>query len=225
VDLRVFRPRDVTARKLADVDVIVFTGGSGARQGESLGEDGRAAVKSFVESGGGYVGICAGAYLAMQGEPEFFKLGILAGKNLSGDFWKRGVAAVDVRAGDDAFSMHYANGPIFAPEVVDGLAPYTGLALFESDMYATRHGTMAGEMPGTPAIVAARYGRGKMVLFSPNPVLGAPGVGHPEMFVDALEWTSGDARGAIRFGEVFDGVWQRHPGVVWRFEDPAGRGD
>jgi hypothetical protein len=60
-------------------------------------------------------------------------------------------------------------------------------------------------MPGTPAILATRYGKGRIVLFSPNPVLGAEGVGHPELMLDALRWvaTPGAVRKKLAFTDVF----------------------
>lgn len=51
----------------------------------SLGEKGLDVIRDFVAEGGGYIGICAGAYLAAQivivpGEPE--GLGIIDIKNV-----------------------------------------------------------------------------------------------------------------------------------------------
>ena len=67
VELIFFKPDDIRAGKLTGFDVVMFTGGSGSKQAEAIGEDGRAKVKEFVEAGGGYIGICAGAYLACSG--------------------------------------------------------------------------------------------------------------------------------------------------------------
>ena len=60
----------------------------------------------------------------------------------------------------------------------------------------------------SPAIVASRYGKGRMLLFSPNPVLGEEGAQHPEMFLDAIEWVdvSGKYDRKLGFEDVFDGV-------------------
>src|SRR4051812_34460745 len=49
---------------LDQVDVLIHPGGSGGKQGNNLAEAGRERVRAFVRRGGGYVGICAGAYLA-----------------------------------------------------------------------------------------------------------------------------------------------------------------
>ena len=46
---------------------IVIPGGSSGQQAKALGEAGRAVIRRFVAAGGGYVGICAGAYLGCKG--------------------------------------------------------------------------------------------------------------------------------------------------------------
>lgn len=195
-ELTVLGPSDVRAGALSGQDVVVFTGGRGSIQGRFLAEDGRARVRDFVRDGGGYVGICAGAYMALQGEPEFHKVAFVAGRHATGDAWRRGVATtwVEPLDGSARVPLHYANGPIFAPEVVEGLDAYVPLALFRADVYSERHGTRAGEMPGTPAVVAARYGRGRLVLWSPNPVLEGPDEpAQPELFLRSLRFADHDA--------------------------------
>ncbi|MBL8971817.1 MAG: hypothetical protein JNK56_14590, partial [Myxococcales bacterium] len=94
----VLTPAEVQRGALARQDVAVFMGGSGTAQGRALGEVGKQAVKDFVRGGGGYVGVCAGAYLALQGEEEFHKLRMVAGRNLTGDAWQRGIAGLEVEA-------------------------------------------------------------------------------------------------------------------------------
>ncbi len=55
---------DIRAGKLAEYDVVIHPGGSGSKQAKGLEEAGREQVRAFVEAGGGYLGICAGSYLA-----------------------------------------------------------------------------------------------------------------------------------------------------------------
>jgi len=47
-------------------DVVVFPGGYSSQQASGLGQQGLAAVKTFVSSGGGYIGTCAGAFLGLE---------------------------------------------------------------------------------------------------------------------------------------------------------------
>ena len=55
---------DILRGCLSDVDVLIHPGGSGGKQGRHLGEEGRQRIRQFVQEGGGFMGICAGAYLA-----------------------------------------------------------------------------------------------------------------------------------------------------------------
>src|ERR1700759_2351607 len=50
---------DVRGGKLAGFDVVLVPGGSGSKEAAALEESGRQDVRSFVERGGGYLGICA----------------------------------------------------------------------------------------------------------------------------------------------------------------------
>jgi phosphoribosylformylglycinamidine (FGAM) synthase-like amidotransferase family enzyme len=53
---------EIAAGSLAEFDLVVFPGGSGSKEAAAIGEAGREQVRQFVERGGGYIGICAGAY-------------------------------------------------------------------------------------------------------------------------------------------------------------------
>jgi len=87
-ELSVLGPSEVRAGRRTGQDVVVFTGGRGSFQGRFLGEDGRARVRDFGREGGGYVGICAGAYMALQGDAEFNKVAFVAGRHATGDAWR-----------------------------------------------------------------------------------------------------------------------------------------
>lgn len=204
--LRVTVPEDIRRGALDEADVVVFMGGSGTAQGRNLGEVGKQRVKEFVARGGGYIGVCAGAYMALQGEDQFHKLRIVAGRNLTGDFWQRGIAGLDVAApGRPPFKLFYANGPIFTPVAVEGLAPYVPLATFIGEIYNQSKGTGPGEMPGTPAITASAFGFGRVLLFSPNPILGGRGVVQEELMLSGLRWaaTTGEVPQDLQFADVF----------------------
>lgn len=222
-EVRVMTGKQIRNAGRIDADVIIFTGGSGSRQGKSLGDEGREIVRDFVARGGGYIGVCAGAYLALQGTEEFHKLRLVAAENLTGDSWKRGMAPVEVVKDKTTppettnFMMHYANGPIFAQaeideSVKDKVSPWISLATFVGDVYSTSNGTPEGTMPGHPAIIAARFGKGRVLLFSPNPVLGETSEGanslQRELMTDAVEWVATPkpiAKG-LTFAKVFDGA-------------------
>ena len=87
----------------------------------------------------------------------------------------------------------------------EGLAPYRGLADYVGEIFNVSKGTGPNEMPGTPAIVASAYGQGRVLLFSPNPVLGGAGVVHSELMLAGLRWaaTRGEVAEGLRFADVF----------------------
>lgn len=204
IEARAVGPAAMRDGALDEADAVLFTGGRGSVQGRLLGEQGRARVRRFVREGGGYVGICAGSYLAVQGPAEFHKIGIVAARNATGDRWRRGIRPTPIAPtdGSDPVVLHYANGPLLARQPVDGLAPFVTLATFDADVYWERFGTRPGEMPGTPAVAAAGYGAGRVLLFSPNPTLEPA---HPELLVRATRWVARDGAvsARLRWRDVF----------------------
>ena len=77
--------------------------------------------------------------------------------------------------------MLYNNGPILAPP--EGDAPYEVLAVFRGEVAGNN--TPTGLMVDTPAIVAARYGRGRVIWCSPHPEQSD---GLDYMIAGALRW-------------------------------------
>jgi len=187
---RLVTPALVRAGALSSARALLVTGGRGSRQGRALGEEGREALRRFVREGGGYVGICAGSYLAMQrpesSTEESYKAAFVAAAHATGDAWQRGIAPIPVRApeGGEPIVLHYANGPLFHVVPVEGLPTPRVLARFEEEVSSERGGTLPGQMRGLPALIATSYGRGEVVLFSPNPTLDPAS---PGLLVRALE--------------------------------------
>ena len=173
---RVVTPAMVRAGSLRGAGALLVTGGRGSRQGRALGEDGRAAMRQFVREGGGYVGICAGSYLAMQvpvgSTEESYKAAFVAAAHATGDAWQRGIAPIEIVSPEGArATLHYANGPLFSLVDVEGLPTPRVLARFVGEVSSARGGTLPGQMRDAPALIATSYGRGQVVLFSPNPTL------------------------------------------------------
>ena len=54
---------DIRPAMLSQFDVVVFGGGSGSKEAATIGKAGADAVRAFVKDGGGYIGVCAGAFL------------------------------------------------------------------------------------------------------------------------------------------------------------------
>lgn len=172
--------REVTAREirdgaLKDFDVLIHPGGSGSRQGRQLAEEGRETVRGFVRNGGGFIGICAGAYLASADYD--WSLNILDARVLDRKHWARGTGTVDVGLSDagktffgrnDArLKIYYGQGPLLAPADNPTIPDYEVLASYDSEI--ARNGAPKGVMIGTTAIARGRFGKGRVFCFSPHP--------------------------------------------------------
>jgi hypothetical protein len=64
----------IRAGRTQEFDVIIVPGGNMGQQSAALGGDGRDKLRDYVRSGGGYVGICAGAFLATTDDDSMLKL-------------------------------------------------------------------------------------------------------------------------------------------------------
>jgi glutamine amidotransferase-like uncharacterized protein len=171
------KPDEIRAGRLREgkFDVVIFPGGSGHVQGEALEAAGREQVRAFVRDGGGYVGICAGAYLATT--DYAWSLHILDAKVVDRKHWARGNGPVAValaptgreRLGANAatVTLRYAQGPLLAPGGDSEVSDYEPLAVFDGEI--AKNGAPTGVMKGTTAIAAGRFGKGRVLCFSPHP--------------------------------------------------------
>ena len=179
-------PSDIREGALAHFDVVIFPGGSGSKQAAALGIEGRNQVRTFVEQGGGFVGICAGAYLAAANYEWSLKIcdykTFCEARDIPGigrrSMWYRGPSST-VRMeltsagrqilGDRAgtFPVRYHNGPIVSPAGFDGIPDYQVLASFRSEV--THYEPQTGTMVNTPAIITGSFGQGRVLSISPHP--------------------------------------------------------
>ena len=164
---------------LHDFDVFVAGGGSGSKIAEALQPEGREQIKAFVRDGGGYLGICAGAYLATSDYK--WSLHILNAKVIDRAHWNRGGGEVTLALSEagqqllgvsgSQFVCTYNQGPLLAPDDKEGLPAFTSLATFASEI--AKKGAPTGVMVGTIAIATADYGQGRVAVISPHPEKGA----------------------------------------------------
>ena len=174
-DLRRVCASDIRSGVLDQFDVVIFPGGSGSGQAKSLNNTGRQAVVDFVEDGGGFVGICAGAYLASTGYE--WSLGILDARVIDREHWKRGRGKVDIEwtanvmqdfdLEEGTQSISYANGPLYAPANVDSIPDYEVLAYYRSEI--NTNDAPQGIMLNTPAMVKSTFGEGTVLCISAHP--------------------------------------------------------
>ncbi len=184
------KPAALGTADLSGYDLIIFSGGSGSAQAKALGEAGRQNVRRFVEGGGGYLGVCAGAYLACAGFD--WGLGILNAKTVS-NRWQRGRGTMEIELADAGrpllgevkgrFFIRYANGPIIQPLGRAGLEPYAVAAYFRTEI--ANNGSPVGVMKDSPAIVFAPFGKGKVMAISPH-AEDTPGL--ENLITQALVW-------------------------------------
>jgi len=166
---------DVRDGSLTQFDVAVFPGGSMRKQARALQDSGRDAIRRYVQAGGGYVGICAGAYLAANNYDV--SLRILDADVIDRSHWARGRGTVPIELTAEArsrFGMRgsrhailYVNGPIYAASGDPTLKDFEVLARYRGEV--TKEGVPGGVMPGTPAIVRGEFGKGHVVCCSAHP--------------------------------------------------------
>ncbi len=196
-EVRLVTGEDIRAGKLKDFRVLIQPGGSGSGQAKALGQEGRERVKEFVKQGGGYIGICAGAYLASRSYD--WSLHILDAEVLDRAHWARGTGDVELKlspkgkeffgAKDDVVTVYYGQGPLLAPGKDDAIPDYEPLAAYQTEIHS-RGGAQPGVMKGTTAAARATYGAGRVFCFSPHPEK----TDSPEaraMFRTALFWAAG----------------------------------
>ncbi len=193
VEVTIVKGKDIAAGVLTNFNVVIFTGGSGSKQAATLGESGREKVREFVREGGGYVGICAGAYLACSGFS--WGVGVLDAKTVSSK-WKRGAGEVQMEMSPQGSALtglpaakqpiRYVNGPIIKPNERADIPDYETIAWFRTEL--AQNGTPPGVMVNSPAMVRGAYGKGRVLVSSPHPEQ-TDGM---ERFIEhAVRWVSG----------------------------------
>jgi glutamine amidotransferase-like uncharacterized protein len=185
-----FSWQPITAQQIRDgeigrFDVIIFAGGSGTEMWQNLESDGRKHVRNFIKNGGGYLGICAGAFLASTGKTG---LGLINADVVTGQVYITGFGYVDaaVRVADDVDleltdfgcqlfdksaqkilpSIPYRGGPIFKQAHRDYLPEFITLATFKTE--TAIHDFQRNTMINSPAIIVAQYGNGAASAISPH---------------------------------------------------------
>ena len=194
---------DIREGVLRQFDLVIFPGGSGSKQAAALEPAGREAVRDFVERGGGYIGICAGSYLAAanykwslaisnhQTYCETLELPDIGRKSM----WYRGPSAsVKMELTDEGravlgdvkgvMDVRYHNGPVMSPMGKTELEAFRSLATFRSEV--SKYKPQKGTMVNTPAIIAGNFGKGRVLCISPHPE-SVPAL--KSMVQNAIRWT------------------------------------
>lgn len=192
-ECRKVSPQEIRNGVLDRFDVLIVPGGSGSKQSRMLEETGCDKVREFVKSGGGYVGICAGSYLASSHYD--WSLGLINARVWDRSHWARGQGTVSLGLTDSGreilacqsptVEVRYAQGPLLVPDNQPDLPGYEVLARFDSEV--ARKGAQEGAMSGTHAVIRSKFGRGRVICFSPHPEVD----GGPNSLMSAgVSWAS-----------------------------------
>ena len=174
LELTLLDGQDVRYGKLSEVQLLVCPGGGGSRQIDSMGPIGFERVKKFVDDGGGYLGVCAGSYNAMNRPNRFAFLpydyvddanGRLA--DLLVEVTDAGSKLLGLKAGRRI--VCYDGGNVMRPTEPTGKGDSQILITFKSCV--SEHGRAPYNFMDTPAVVFGQYGKGKVVACSFHPEL------------------------------------------------------
>ncbi|MBI9083360.1 MAG: pre-peptidase C-terminal domain-containing protein [Desulfobacterales bacterium] len=195
---------DIDNYCLYDYDVIYFSGGNAAHYYRYYQGSTAQTIRDFIDGGGGYIGICAGAYFACdtitwEGNTTDYPLNLNPGKAATGlrgvgsihdlanggkdnpDPWKMTTFRMTQKEYGDSydvgqiFSIGYLYGPYF-----ENLGSATVVARYD----------YAGTADNKPAMVKYPYGSGKVFLSGPHPEFEETGT------IDASrDWAFGDNYG------------------------------
>ena len=165
----------IRAGALEGADVLVMPGGSATDEGKALGEEGRRKVAEFIRTGGGYIGTCAGCFLASEktkDHPE--RLGVIPYRSEA----PRGGADVRIKFNGDAKDLagipsgrhrvDYHGGPILIPGSPVEDADFKVIAAYDSS-FQTSSPEKKPSMVGTTAIVVGTCGKGRVFASAVHP--------------------------------------------------------
>lgn len=166
--------RDLDDGRLSEYNVAVFPGGFGYFPGRKTAFR----IRQFVRSGGGYLGICAGAFLPLRPFRGIRGSG-LSMLDARFDYLKeRGVALVLLNPKDPiAFGIRGTARPLYAlyPKLPEARKHTVCLPMLRANgplILAGKKATVAGYYDGTRpfgAIVRGTYGKGRIVVLSAHP--------------------------------------------------------
>ncbi|AJZ89559.1 hypothetical protein VW41_11210 [Klebsiella michiganensis] len=145
----------LTRQNLSKFDIYVQPGGGQDIPAafDAIGENGAQAIRDFVHSGKGYLGLCMGAYLA---DKDWIGL---IDTPLESEVGRPGSGVAD--EGDYTLNISWENKkePFYYQD-----GPY-----FNHDAKSSGFTPVAWYSNGDVAIAAYRYGKGKVVLTGPHP--------------------------------------------------------
>lgn len=164
--------KDIRDGKLDGLDLLMVPGGASGTQCRMMGEEGKAALRRFVASGGSYLGVCAGYHCTLN-RPERISLfpytispehyGGMA--PLAMELSEKGAKLLDIPAG--RYVVRYSHGPIAVPAPLKGGGEAEVLGVYRA--FVGPAGRPGRNFFGKPAILYGNYGKGKVIATSFHP--------------------------------------------------------
>ncbi|PIZ03876.1 MAG: hypothetical protein COY58_07235 [Gammaproteobacteria bacterium CG_4_10_14_0_8_um_filter_38_16] len=169
--------------------LLIIPGGRSLPFYKTLGESGDQAIKTFVEQGGYYLGLCAGAYYAAQktifakdlplelqlpGTLNFFSGNAVGPVFAESDFAyhsEKGARTVDVELEDGTQFPMYFNGGCY----------FEHAEQFQNTQVVARYVDNA-----LPAIIFCSVGAGRVLLSGVHPELSFPEISNHFIFLEQL---------------------------------------
>jgi glutamine amidotransferase-like uncharacterized protein len=172
----------ISSSILSNYDLLVMPGGSSGRTYlNSLSSSAKSAIKSFVYSGHGFLGICAGAYAGSQ-----YVDGMYSGLGVAPHVRSKSVS----HEGTLPVTMSSSGSSLLGFSGTLNLAHYNGPAMYASGGTITTFATYADSSTGYKgygAIVGDTYGSGRSVLSGPHPELSPQ---NPTLLAKMMIWAS-----------------------------------
>lgn len=156
----------ITSTTLTGYDVLAMPGGSGGYYYLNSGSISASAIKNFVASGKGYIGICAGAYSATARTDGYYN-----GWGIAPHVYAKAVSYI----GDTTIQITSAGSQVLGTSGTTSIYHYNGAAMYVSGnavTFATYSDSKTG-YKGYAAIVGDYYGNGRTVLCGPHPELSS----------------------------------------------------
>lgn len=161
-------------------------------------EEGKLAVQKHIALGCGYVGVCAGAYLACKDESiealssfsrtwDLLPTCQIKDRNEKNYIWKRGMGNAKMTLNtlgmsileynQQSIEMFYRNGPCL--EISNCVCMKDQhcdsdchiMSTYDCDFDNNNKLCTPGMVRGSASIVTGRYGKGRVCIFSPHPEL------------------------------------------------------
>jgi len=195
-DISFINGEDILKDKLNKIDIFIVSGGDTFAIGEEIGEVGSGKVKDFLENGGSYIGICAGAYLMLNSSKtplKFFNFTEGRIRNLTSRLpnpinmsYKfsipygcqyiyhpiRGAVEIQLLGLPPFYNSDIITSPIFGGGFIIPSHDLTPLANFHSftkdTIFLVDHEIASEIVLGSCVAVKKNFGNGTIFLYSPH---------------------------------------------------------